>query len=60
LPRIEKLFAYWRNYPPMNILVAAFLGVKPKSKKPKSSQDLNQMMAELSALGFSADTGGKK
>lgn len=31
LPEANELCAYWRDHPPVHILVAAYLGIKPKS-----------------------------
>ena len=40
---------YWEDHPPTHILVAAFMGVKPKKKgKP----DIDQMIAEFAGMGF--------
>lgn len=33
LPDVWELFAYWDDYPPIDVCVRAYLGVKPKGKK---------------------------
>jgi hypothetical protein len=50
LDQVEDLFAYWRKYPPLRDLVAAFVGFKPQDRpeeKPKymSADDMRRMMA---------------
>lgn len=30
IPRLCALNAYWRNSPPVHLMVAAYLGIKPK------------------------------
>jgi hypothetical protein len=32
LPELDELLAYWRDHPPLHVLAAAYLGVKPQPK----------------------------
>jgi len=34
LPRLEALNRYWTQLPPLHLMVAAYLGIKPKEKEP--------------------------
>ena len=43
LPQVEELFAYWAAHPPLHLIAAAYLGIKPKPPRPAS-------MAEILAL----------
>jgi hypothetical protein len=50
LDDVEELLDYWRVYPPVRDLVAAFVGFKPKDEsasaesKYMSADDLRRMM----------------
>jgi hypothetical protein len=48
LPRLYSLTQYWRDNPPLHILIGAFLGVKPSGKSLKNKEpDLAELIAEL-------------
>jgi hypothetical protein len=49
LPRLYSLNKYWERHPPTHILLAAFMGVKPKEKKELS---LDELIAEFGAAGL--------
>lgn len=38
LPRLESLNAYWRDYPPLHVMVRDYLGIKPKTKQQADPQ----------------------
>ncbi|MBS0370204.1 MAG: hypothetical protein JSS57_13485 [Proteobacteria bacterium] len=33
LPRLEALNAYWADHPPLHVMVAAYLDIKPQPKQ---------------------------
>ena len=39
LPRIQHLNEYWREHPPVHILVASYMGIKPSSSVVQSVAD---------------------
>jgi hypothetical protein len=45
---------YWRDHPPLHLLVAAFLGVKPATKqiKDEKGSSLDQMVADFAIAGL--------
>lgn len=48
IPRLISLNRYWRNSPPVHLLVAAYMGIKPReSEVPPATPD---QMAELSEM----------
>lgn len=49
LPRLEAWNVYNRDHPPLHIMVAAYLGVKPK--KPRGDDRKNDLMGFLKKLG---------
>lgn len=53
LADVRRLFAYWRRYPPLRDLVAAFVGFKPDQPwaEPAApiNNDNNPMLAALAA-----------
>lgn len=50
VPRLTALTTYWRNNPPLHVMVAAYLGIKPKAT-PKEN-DPAEIDAFVSALKF--------
>ena len=46
LPRIQCLNEYWREHPPVHILVASYMGIKPSSGIVQSEAD------EAEAIGM--------
>lgn len=50
LDQAQDLFDYWKTYPPLRDLVAAFIGFKPsetaaeKSKQYMNADDLKRLM----------------
>lgn len=48
LPQVEELYAYWAKHPPTHILVAAYMGIKPKGETRRpTEQDLSEFIAFL-------------
>ncbi len=45
LPRLQALNSYWDSHPPVHILVAAYMGIKPKQS---STTSFNQPISETS------------
>ncbi len=43
-----RLQAYWANHPPVHLLVAAYLGVKPKA--PLSEEELGAMVGGIRVI----------
>jgi hypothetical protein len=45
---------YWRDHPPLHLLVAAFLGVKPATKQTKEEKEatIDQMVADFAIAGL--------
>ena len=42
MPSLAALTEYWDSYPPTHVMVAAYLGIKPKAKasgKPRVNDD---------------------
>ena len=45
LPRLKALRRYWRKHPPVHLLVAAYLGYKPRGgEQPGDLGELYTMM----------------
>ncbi|WP_176219529.1 hypothetical protein [Chromobacterium haemolyticum] len=49
---------YWRNHPPLHLMVAAYLGIKPESKstaggQPDDQPDLVTLLAQFPQGGMS-------
>jgi hypothetical protein len=49
LPRLYDLSRYWKDHPPTHILVAGFLGYKPKEEMEESPDEL---VAAMGAAGL--------
>ena len=50
LHEVEELFAYWTAHPPLHVMVAAFLGIRPGKRAPGANAQAS-LLAELGA-GF--------
>lgn len=48
LPRYEALCRYWESHPPVHLMVAAYLGIKPKPRPLREGEE--QDYSELFAL----------
>lgn len=44
IPRLEALSNYWSDHPPLQWMVAAYFGIKPKNKT-NNEDDIAQLMA---------------
>jgi hypothetical protein len=53
LDDVAPLFAYWRRYPPLRDLVAAFIGFKPSEPEEEKGRQLgaNDMRRLMAATG---------
>jgi hypothetical protein len=49
LPRLYALNKYWEMHPSSHILVAAYMGYKPREQ---SDGNIGNIIAEFSAAGF--------
>jgi len=48
IPMVEELNRYWSLHPPMHIMVADYLGYKPKAKEKQA--DLAEIIAMSNAM----------
>lgn len=44
IPRLESLNKYWADHPPVQWMVAAYFGIKPKDK-PNNKTDIEQLLS---------------
>lgn len=56
LPRLAALNLYWESHPPVHILIAAYMGVKPKQAinpitKTEITSDQIDMLGDNLAMG---------
>lgn len=42
LPRLIELEAYWGKYPPLHLMVAGYLGIKPAQPAPEITEEINE------------------
>lgn len=52
IPRTEAWNRYTADHPPLNLMVAAYLGIKPNKA---SASDANAMLAEVSRTGAAVE-----
>ncbi|WP_148293732.1 hypothetical protein [Azospirillum sp. B4] len=45
LPRYHALWRYWRRHPPVHLMVAAYLGIKPDEPSPVDEIGLADLLA---------------
>ena len=50
LPRLKAMNKYWESFPPVHVMVAGYLGIKPSEKAPELSND-EQLIQLMQALG---------
>lgn len=53
IPRLMALAAHWKQFPPVHVTLAAFVGAGAKESKPATQPDQTQQpdeMAELLAM----------
>ena len=51
LIRLEALNQYWDNHPPTHILIASYLGIKPKTKpKPLDTNNMAELAASFGGI----------
>jgi hypothetical protein len=53
---VEELAGYWADHPPVHLMVAAYLGVKPAIKKVPTSAPVDHaaVLAALAPLGIAS------
>jgi hypothetical protein len=51
LPRVKALQRYWRDHPPVHLMIAGYLGYKPPGKPAAVPESQGNGLAELMALG---------
>lgn len=44
IPRLESLNKYWADHPPVQWMIAAYLGIEAKDK-PNSKEDIEQLLS---------------
>lgn len=47
LPRLAAMNAYWKDRPPVHLMVAAYLGIKPASQSSEDAPDLMQVLEQF-------------
>ena len=58
-PRLFAMNRYWQQHPPLHIMVASFMGIKPEARARVTSeahntrQDLESFMQQFGAAGGS-------
>lgn len=61
LPRLIEIYKYQDSYPPLHQLVAAYMGIKPKTTKSNNpDKDLGSEIASIFGKDFSGEEGTKK
>jgi len=55
LPRLYAMSDYWKDHPPLHLLVAAFFEVKPKGFA--QSLDGGDLFGDLAAAGLRPENG---
>lgn len=51
LIRLAAINMYWADHPPVHILIASYLGVKPKPKaKAMNSQSMGELASQFGGL----------
>ena len=55
LPRIRHLNEYWREHPPVHILVASYMGIKQSSSVAQSEADEAEAIGMLCGNELSED-----
>jgi hypothetical protein len=43
----EMLTDYWAEHPPVHLMVAGYLGIKPAKKKAEPSEDFVQILSAM-------------
>jgi hypothetical protein len=51
VPRLMALNRYWANHPPVHIMIAAYLGVKPRETRKNTEHDMRELIAMFGAGG---------
>lgn len=58
LDRLGALTKYWNSHPPMHLMVAAYLGIKPtRGGRGQDKGDLGELIGALGAMGIGPKNG---
>ena len=54
MSQYNRLARYWSNHPPLHVMVAAYLGIKPEEPKPNwETESFESLVARWNAIpGF--------
>jgi hypothetical protein len=48
IPRLEAMNKYWKSYPPVHVMIAGYLGIKPESAPKKMSEaEIAELMQQF-------------
>ena len=51
MPRLAAMSEYWRSNPPVHVMVARYLGVKPAPERSSNpDQDMGQLLSMLQVI----------
>ncbi len=52
LPRLYAMNRYWQDHPPVHILLAAFMGMKPTDKMEAEEAGLDELLQAFGGAGL--------
>jgi hypothetical protein len=48
IPRLQQMNEYWRNYPPIHVMIASYFGLGEKPKEVDNSpDDLSELLGNI-------------
>ncbi|MEW6563317.1 MAG: hypothetical protein AB1400_08830 [Pseudomonadota bacterium] len=47
IPRLKEMTAYWRQNPPLHLMVAAYFGAGESPPKENKQQDLSELLGNI-------------
>lgn len=53
LPTLAALSKYWRKYPPLQVMIAAYLGIKSDEPDKVKKPAFEELMAEFPPVPYS-------
>ena len=56
LPRLECLSRYWDRFPPVHVLVASYMGIKPKTEAIEEDNSHDPVLEEITKMYPQATT----
>ena len=62
LPRVYALNEYWHAHPPVHLMIAAYLGIKPDAPSRlggKKGADMADLISNFSEAGFAVEKQSK-